>query len=188
LVNTGVWQGELSHRHRDGHTINVVSHWVLHRHADLHSVVEVANDITARVATDQRGLYYASIVENSHDAIIGKDLAGIIKSWNPAAEVIFGWRAEDIIGQPIATLIPPEGRAEEEAILARLRRGERLAQFETRRRHRDGHDIWVLLTVSPIRDKDGVIIGASKIARDLSSTFRIFGSGAVHVIAQKISS
>ena len=88
LVSAGAWQGELSHRHRDGHTINVASHWVLLRHAGSSSVIEVANDITRRVTNDTTGLYYTSLVENSDDAIIGKDLSGIVKSWNPAAETI----------------------------------------------------------------------------------------------------
>ncbi len=169
LASAGRWQGELLRRHRNGRPLHVASHWVLTRRTKGGpSVVEVANDITERAEAEQTRLYYAAIVENSNDAIISKDLNGIVTSWNPAAEAIFGWRAHEIIGRSIAVILPPAGRDQEEAILSRLRAGELLTHMEAVRRHRDGHDVLVSLTISPIRDQDGDIIGASKIARDIT--------------------
>jgi PAS domain S-box-containing protein len=109
-----------------------------------------------------------SIVRNSQDAIIGKTLDGIITTWNLGAEHLFGYCAEEMIGQPVSMLIP-EARLEEETnILAQMRRGERFDHYETVRRHKDGHLIDVSLTVSPIQDGAGRLIGASKIARDIT--------------------
>lgn len=112
--------------------------------------------------------YLAAIIEGSDDAIVSKNLEGIISSWNKGAERIFGYRAEEIIGQPIYTIIPPELVDEEKSILSRLRRGERIEHFETVRLRKDGTRVDVSLTISPIRDGTGKIIGASKIARDIS--------------------
>lgn len=111
----------------------------------------------------------AAIVESSFDAIISKDLGGIITSWNPAAERLFGYTAEEAIGQPILIVIPESHHDEEARIIARIRLGERLNTFETIRRRKDGALVPVSLTISPIRAQDGRIIGASKIARDISS-------------------
>lgn len=111
----------------------------------------------------------AAIVESSEDAIVSKTLDGIVTSWNLAAERIFGYAAAEMIGRPIALLAPP-GRADEMTqILARIGRGERIAQFETERRRKDGRIIPVALTVSPICDASGRIIGVSKIVRDISN-------------------
>ena len=110
----------------------------------------------------------AAIVGSSHDAIIGKDLAGIITSWNAAAERVFGYSAQESIGQPITRLIPPGLLDEEEAILARLKRGEVVEQFDSRRLRKDGTLIDVSITVSPIKDAAGRVTGASKVARDVT--------------------
>ncbi|HJU18726.1 MAG TPA: PAS domain S-box protein [Stellaceae bacterium] len=112
----------------------------------------------------------AAIVESSEDAIVSKTLDGIVTSWNRAAERIFGYGAAEMIGRPIAILAAPGRACEMPRILARIGRGERIAHFETERRRKDGHVIPVALTVSPIRDAEGRIIGASKIARDLSDS------------------
>ena len=109
--------------------------------------------------------YLAAIVNSSDDAIIGKDLHGIITSWNAAAARTFGYAAEEIVGRPIDVLIPPDRLDEEKLIIDRLQRGERVEHFETVRRTKAGQDIPVSLTISPIRGSDGVVIGASKIAR-----------------------
>lgn len=114
----------------------------------------------------------AAIVESSDDAIISKDLNGIITTWNSGAERIFGYTAIEIIGRPVTDLIPPDRQAEEPNILARLRRGERIDHFETVRRRKDGSDVHISLTVSPVRDMSGKIVGASKIARDISERKR----------------
>lgn len=110
----------------------------------------------------------AAIAESSDDAIVGKDLNGIVTAWNKAAEAMFGYKAEEIVGQPITIIIPPNRIDEEASILDRVRRGEKIVHFETERQRKDDGVIWVSLTVSPIRDDEGRIIGVSKIARDLT--------------------
>jgi PAS domain S-box-containing protein len=110
----------------------------------------------------------ASIVESSDDAIISKDLNGIVTSWNRAAERLFGYTAEEMIGKPIAVIAAPDRLDEMPAIIRRLRAGERIDHYETRRRRKDGKILHISLTVSPIRDQTGTIVGASKIARDIS--------------------
>ena len=113
-------------------------------------------------------LLYEAIVDSSDDAIVSKDLHGIVKSWNNAAERMFGYFAEEMIDQSITKLLPPDRPDEETLILSRLQRGERVDHFETKRRRKDGSLIDVSLTISPIRNADGVIVGASKIARDIT--------------------
>jgi PAS domain S-box-containing protein len=113
-------------------------------------------------------LYLAAIVDSSDDAIVSKDLSGIIQSWNKAAERIFGYTAEEAIGHSILLIIPPERQPEEAYILDRLRQGEHIDHFETTRRRKDGKLIDISLTISPIRNNEGLIIGASKIARDIT--------------------
>jgi PAS domain S-box-containing protein len=112
--------------------------------------------------------WLAAIVESSDDAIISKDLNGIITSWNRGAEQIFGYLAEEVIGKPVTILIPPDRHDEEPTILERLRRGERVDHYETIRRRKDGTLLDVSLTVSPVKNDDGRIIGASKIARNIT--------------------
>jgi PAS domain S-box-containing protein len=114
----------------------------------------------------------AAIVESSSDAIVAKDLNGIVTDWNPAAEKIFGYAAAEIIGTSITRIIPPERLAEEDFILDRIRRGEKVASFETRRRTKGGREIHVFVTVSPVKDEAGRIVGASKIARDITQQKR----------------
>src|SRR3954463_4882036 len=113
-------------------------------------------------------LRLAAIVESSDDAIVSKDLNGIITSWNRGATELFGYTAEEAIGQSITIVIPPERLSEEDMVLGRIRRGERIDHFDTVRRRKDGTLVPISLTVSPIRDVHGVIIGASKIARNIS--------------------
>jgi PAS domain S-box-containing protein len=115
----------------------------------------------------------ASIVESSNDAIIGKSLDGIIKTWNAAAERLFGYTAGEAVGQHISLIIPPERIAEEDQIIASLRAGERIEHFETERLHRDGRHIIVSLTISPIKDDSGNVVGVSKIARDVTERKRL---------------
>jgi PAS domain S-box-containing protein len=113
-------------------------------------------------------LLLAAIVDSSDDAIVSKDLNGIVTSWNQGAERVFGYTAAEMIGQPIVRLMPPDRVNEEPAILARLRRGERVDHFETVRVRKDGRLIDVSLTISPVRSPSGEIVGASKIARDIT--------------------
>ncbi len=125
-------------------------------------------DITERKQFEQARARMAAIVESSDDAIIGKDLNSVITSWNRAAERIFGFSSQEAIGQPITMLIPPDRFGEEPDILERIRRGERIEHYETVRRRKDGSLLNISLTVSPIFDERGKVVGASKIARDIS--------------------
>src|SRR5688572_14655194 len=115
----------------------------------------------------------AAIVESSNDAIISKSLDGIIQTWNAAAERLFGFTAEEVVGRHISLVIPPERIAEEERIIARLRAGHRIEHFETERVRNDGRHIIVSLTISPIKDDDGNVVGASKIVRDITERKRM---------------
>ncbi|MBA3937652.1 MAG: PAS domain S-box protein, partial [Planctomycetes bacterium] len=133
------------------------------------SGVAFALDLGDRRKADEARRRLVAIVESSDDAIISKDLSGVITSWNRGAELLFGYAAADIVGRPILTLIPPERAAEEPDILARIARGERLDHFETERVRQDGRVLPVSITISPIHDDRGVIVGASKIVRDISA-------------------
>jgi PAS domain S-box-containing protein len=113
--------------------------------------------------------YLAAIVDSADDAIISKNLDGIIQSCNAAAERLFGYSRDELVGRPVRMLIPPERQSEEDDILARLRRGEKVDHFETVRVAKNGRRIEISLTISPVRDASGTIIGASKIARDISA-------------------
>ena len=110
----------------------------------------------------------AAIIESSDDAIVSKTLDGIVRTWNKGAERIFGWTAEEVVGKPITIIIPPDRLEEEPKILARLRAGERVDHFETIRQTKDGRLVEVSVTISPVRDASGRIVGASKIARDIT--------------------
>jgi PAS domain S-box-containing protein len=129
---------------------------------------KIARDISWEKKAGQAVLRLAAIVESSDDAIVSKDLNGIVMSWNKAAERIFGWKAEEIIGRSIILIIPQELQDDEPKILAKLRKGERIDHFQTVRVRKDGIRLNVSLTVSPIRDQTGKVIGAAKIARDIT--------------------
>ncbi|OCK56968.1 PAS domain S-box protein [Bradyrhizobium sp. LMTR 3] len=122
----------------------------------------------ARCAAEDRAQQLASIVDSSDDAIISKDLDGIIRTWNSGAERLFGYTAAEVLGEPVTILFPPGRENEEPGILARIRRGERIHHYETVRRRKDGSLVDISLTVSPVRDRAGGIVGASKIARDIT--------------------
>jgi len=133
---------------------------------------KIARDVTERHRAEALARHFVAIVESSEDTIISKDLNGIIQSWNKAAERMFGYTAEEIIGKPVLTLISPDRYHEEDNILARIRSGDRVEHFETVRRRKDGSLVDISLTVSPIRDDKGNIVGASKIARDITERKR----------------
>ena len=130
-------------------------------------------DITERKRAEEARNQLAAIVESSDDVIISKSLDGTIVSWNAGAQRVFGYAAEEVVGQPITLLIPPERADEEPQILQRLKRGERIEHYETVRVRKDGSRIDVSLTISPIRDASGSVIGVSKIARDITERARI---------------
>lgn len=130
---------------------------------------KVARDISERLKGEEKQAVLSAIVESSDDAIISKNLNGIILSWNKGAEQIFGYSDEETLGKPVTMLIPSDRYAEEDLILEKVRSGGRVDHFETVRMHKSGKNIFVSLTVSPIRDSTGKTIGASKIARDISA-------------------
>src|SRR6266853_1427523 len=136
--------------------------------SELLGAVLIFRDITERRRGEQARLRLAGIVDSSEDAIISKSLEGIITSWNNSAERMFGYTPEEAIGKSIIMIIPPELRDEETMILGRLRQGERIEHFETVRVTKTGKRINLSLTVSPVRNKQGEIVGASKIARDIT--------------------
>jgi two-component system, chemotaxis family, CheB/CheR fusion protein len=134
--------------------------------------VNMLVDLTEHKDAERAARRLISIVESSDDAIVSKDLNGVIATWNKGAERLFGYLAEEIVGKPIMTIIPADRQNEETGILERIRRGERVEHFETVRQHKDGHLVNISLTVSPVRDAAGTITGASKIARDITDQKR----------------
>lgn len=143
------------------------------RHVDGTTVhLSITRDITERRQAERAALLLSAIVDSSGDAIISKNLNGIIMSWNKSAERLFGYTAAETIGKPITILIPDDRLGEEPRILNLLRRGERVDHFETIRRRKDGTLLDISLTISPVKDKRGNVIGASKIARDITDRKR----------------
>jgi PAS domain S-box-containing protein len=134
--------------------------------------VNMLIDLSDHQRAEQVSHRLAAIVESSDDAIISKDLNGVIATWNRGAERLFGYLEQEAIGKPITMLIPEQHRGEEARILERIRRGERIDHFETTRRRKDGTLVSISLTVSPIADGSGHIVGASKIARDITEQKR----------------
>src|SRR5581483_8068812 len=128
----------------------------------------ILRDITQRRKSEQELKRFAAIVESADDAIVSKTLDGMITSWNPAAEKMFGYTAAEIIGQPVLKLTPPEKRHEEEEILARIRRGERVQHLETVRLRKDGTTVDVSVSISPVKDEQDQMAGASTILRDIT--------------------
>jgi PAS domain S-box-containing protein len=145
------------------------------READgtVSGIIVVGNDVTDRQIAEEAMQRLAAIVDSSDDVILSKDLDGIITSWNPAAKRVFGYTAEEMIGQSILKLIPLDLRDEEKRIIESIRAGQRVEHFDTVRLTKDGSLVDVALTVSPIRDDQGVVVGASKILRDVSDRKRI---------------
>ena len=125
-------------------------------------------DITERKQAQASSARLAAIVESSDDAIIGKNLLGVVISWNMGAQQLFGYTAQEAMGQPVAILIPPDRLDEEPRMLEQLRQGKKMDRYQTIRRRKDGSRVDVSLTVSPIKDAQGRLIGASEIARDIT--------------------
>jgi PAS domain S-box-containing protein len=138
----------------------------------LLGAVNMLVDITERKRNEEAAQHYAAIVESSDDAVLSKDINGVIMSWNSGAQRLFGYTTQEAIGKPVTLLIPADRPDEEPRILERIRRGVRIDHYETVRQRKDGSFIDISLTVSPIRDLRGDIIGASKIARDISERKR----------------
>lgn len=134
----------------------------------VNGAIGVFEDISERKQIEMASQRLAAIVESSDDAIVSKDLNGIVTSWNQGAERVFGYNASEVIGKSITILMPPECQSEEGPILERIRRGERIAHYETIRCRKDGTRINISLTVSPMKNRAGTIVGASKVARDIT--------------------
>jgi len=134
---------------------------------------KIARDISEQKRLDESRFRLAAIVDSADDAIVSKDLNGIVRTWNEGARRMFGYSAEEMIGQSILRLFPEELRHEEEEILEKLRAGERIQHYETRRRRKNGEVFDISVNISPIRDESGRVIGASKIARDISDRKRL---------------
>jgi PAS domain S-box-containing protein len=169
LQNELHWSGELRHVCKEGREVIVESSQQL---LDDGTVIEVNRDVTERKQIEEQLSFLAAIVQSSDDAIVSKNLDGIITSWNKGAERIFGYTAEEAVGQPITIVIPQDRQDEERTILTRIRRGERIEHFETVRQRKHGSLIWVSLTISPVRNAEGKIVAASKIVRDITEQKR----------------
>lgn len=163
----GAEYSDVQLRQADGSTQRLKVHWVEDEQGIRLATVQTVSDWKMPYDVDASRL--EAIVSSSDDAIIGKDLDSVITNWNHGAEVIFGYRPEEMIGESILRLIPPERHSEELRILDRIRNGERIVGLETERLTRDGKRIEVSITVSPIRNSRGQIVGASKIARDVTA-------------------
>ena len=166
-------EGEIEIRFR--HFKTGAAMWMLYRVFALHDasgqrigLATVSRNISERKAAERATAHLAAIVRSSDDAIISKDLTGNVTSWNQGAERLFGYRADEMIGQPVVKLIPPDRLEEERHILGKISRGETVETYETVRRRKDGTDLHVSLTISPLFDAQGTVIGASKIARDIT--------------------
>ena len=142
------------------------------RNGEMSGVVLVFRDISERRRAQQDAAYLAALVESSDDAIIGKSPDGVIQSWNAGAERVYGYKAEEVIGHPMMELLPPERAHEESDILERIRGGTQVVHFETVRVRKDGTQIEVSLTISPIKDKAGRVVGVSHVARDITEQKR----------------
>jgi len=161
---------ETQRLHKSGKTIDVALTIspIYNESHDIFGISTIARDLTLQRIAEVDAKRLLSIIETSDDAIISKDLNSIITSWNDSAMRIFGYSASEMIGESILKIIPPDRHEEEPRILAQLRQGIRVDHFETQRMRKDGSLIHVSLTISPIKDKNGVVIGLSKIARDIT--------------------
>jgi PAS domain S-box-containing protein len=161
--------------HKDGRRVEVSMTMSPIRGAsgDCIGASKICRSLGARKHVEIAARHLAAIVASSDDAIVSKDLDGIVQSWNPAAEALFGYTAQEMIGSSIRKIIPADRQSEEDQVLAKIRAGITVDHFETQRQRKDGRLVDISLTVSPVRDAAGRIVGASKIARDISEHKRL---------------
>ncbi|WP_395730461.1 PAS domain S-box protein [Prosthecobacter sp.] len=169
LRESGFLTRESTHRRKDGSEfpVEIVASYVRFEGREFNC--GFARDITERKELRRKQAEMAAIVESSDDAIIGKSVDGVITSWNCGAEKVFGYTAAETIGRPLLMIFPPERESEEADILARIKRGETVEHFDTERICKDGRRINISATISPLKDGSGTVIGASKIARDITA-------------------
>ena len=163
---------ELAGRRRDGTTFPAEISLSAIDTEDGILVSAAVRDVTQRQLAAETAAQLASIIQSSHDAVIGETLDQVITSWNPGAERLYGYTAAEITGRHIEMLIPPEDRAREAAVVAAVARGERVDQYQTRRLRKDGTAVEVSLTLSPIADRSGTIVGVATVARDVTERQR----------------
>lgn len=169
LTEGGTLGGEWEVVRRDGGLLHVLSESAAVVGEDgIKRRLVYVKDISERKRLELTARYFEAIVQSSEDAIISKSIDGVITSWNMGAQTMFGYTAAEMIGQSIMRLLPDDLKYEEDIILAKLASGTKIQHFETIRQHKNGHQVHVSVTISPIRDAQGILVGASKIARDIT--------------------
>jgi PAS domain S-box-containing protein len=170
----GEWSGELGHTTKSGHDLIVSARWSMERDGGGRpcGFLEITRDITQQKQAGRAQARLAALVESSEDAIISKALDGTIETWNSAAERMYGYTSEEAVGKSITMIVPTDRAEEEVGILNRIRAGEHIPHFDTVRLRKDGATVDVSLTIFPLRDVSGAIIGASHVARDITARKR----------------